>query len=335
MPEAANTPAAAAPSNTNANAPAKANVTTFAKPPGETKPAETKAPEGGKPADDVDPRDLWRKATSGKTFKHKGAEKKLEELDPDEAFEMIRRGYGASELVNEAKKTQTEAQKILAAKKAIAEGDDDAALEAILELGGKRGIQLLDRLRSEMAERAKEEETLTPKERELAARLQKTEEEAAQLKRDQQKRQKDEEERSFKAEEAKTKTEALGKVNELFKLLKGFPAEKKDLLGPFVARAWREAIETGAELGRDIDAEAIIKRAEKLFRGSTSDFYGKLSTNEQFDFLGEEAVRKLSIELVRRTKGAPKPAAPAAVPAKKPDSTREAPQLGDPRYLNR
>lgn len=286
-------------------------------------------------SDDVDPKDLWKKAVKGRTFKHKGADKNLEDLDPDEAVEMLRRGYGASELVAESKKTKAEAEKILNYKKAIEEGDDNAALEAIMEIGGPRGLKLLDKLRQQMAEQQESEESLTETERAAMRRAQAAEQRAAELERAEAKRAEETEQQQWKREEAQTKTEAMGKVNELMKLIKNFPPEKSDLLKPFVARAWRECIEAGDEIGRDVTPEALMKRAEKLFRGSTSDFYAKLSPSEQFEFLGEEAVRKLSSELVRRRNGVPAPARPVVAPSAKKDSPREAPQLGDPRYLMR
>ncbi len=327
-------PVVAPPANTAA--PAKPVIPSkpapAAKPPNEG--TEGKAPaETG--AEDVDPKDLWKKAVKGKTFTHKGAAKNLEEIDPDEAAEYIRRGYGASEMVAEAKKTQSEASKILDMKKAIEEGDDNAALEAMMAIGGKRGLQLLQRLQKEMAAQQEEEAGLTDKERAAMQRAQAAEQKAAELERAEQKRAQEEEQKQYQREEVQTKTEALGKVSELMKLIKGFPAEKKDLLGPYVARAWREAIETGAELGKDVSADAIIKRAEKLFNGSTRDFYGKLSPTEQFEFLGEEAVAKLSAELVRRRRGGATAAKPVPAAPKKPDNAREAPELGDPRYLMR
>lgn len=328
--------APAAPATPVAPAP-NTKVVTFTKPaavPKPTEPAGTDA-DPKTPAADVDPKDLWRKAVKGKTFTHKGAAKNLEELDPDEATEMIRRGYGASELVKEAKTKSEQAEQVLNLKKAIAEGDDEAALSAVWELAGERGLKLLDRLRGDMAKQQEQDATLTEKERAAIQRAAAAEQRAAELERAEQKRAKDAEEQSFKQEETRTKTEGLAKVGELMKVVKGFPQEKADVLLPFVARAWREAIETGAELGRDVKPEAIITRAEKLFRASTSDFYGKLSPTEQFEFLGEEAVMKLSNELVRRRRGAPSAAKAAPAAPKKTESTREAPQLGDPAYLRR
>ena len=301
------------------------------KPPAaETKPGDAVNEPAG---DDVDPRDLWRKATKGRTFKHRGAEKSLEELDPDEATEMIRRGYGASEMVAEAKKTQGEAAKILALKQAISEGDDNAALDAIMEIGGERGLKLLDKLRAQMAQQDEESAGMTDRERAASQRAQAAEQRAQQLERAQAEHAKQQKQQQYAAEEAHVKQEGLQKVGELLKLAKDFPPERAELLMPFVARAWREAIETGAELGRDVNPEAIIKRAEKLFRGSTSDFYGKLSPAEQFEFLGEKAVMRLSGELVRRRSGAR--VAPAPTAAQKTPEARGPDMLGDPRYLRR
>ena len=337
MPEA--TPAAPPPPAAATAKPAAkpVPVAPFAKPPAAatTKPvdADGRVTEAAG-EEDVDPKDLWKRFSKGRTIKHAGKEKALEEFDPDEVPEMLRRGYGASQLVAEANKAKAEAEKVLAYKKAIAEGDDDAALEAIMEIGGERGLRLLDRLRGEMAKQQEESAGLSDKERAALERAQAAEQRAAQLEREQQKRAKDDEQKQAQRDEAQTKQEGLVKVGELMKGLKGFPKEKADLLLPYIARAWREAIETGAELGRDVPSEAVIKRAEALFRGSTQDFYGKLSPAEQYEFLGEEAVVKLSAELVRRRKSTPVAAKPAQPPASKPAESSKV-ELGDPRYLMR
>lgn len=294
-------------------------------------PPKTEQPTGD------DPRELWKKAVKGKAIKHKGVEKPLEEFDPDEAAEMIRRGYGASELVAEAKKRTEQAEKVLSLKKAIEEGDDDAALRAVYELGGERGLKLLDKLRAQVAQRQQETEQMTPREREMAERAARAEEQAAELAREKAAREEAEAKKADEQEMLRTRQEGLQKTQEVLKLVKGFPVEKAEMVLPYVARAWREVLETGAELGRDVPPEAIVKRAEQLFRQSTSGFYAALSPAEQFEFLGEEAVAKLSAELVRRRRGGvAKPAVAAQAPKTKPTGDgRELVGLGDPRYLMR
>lgn len=328
----ASTAAPAAPQAPTQQQPAAPKPPTPAKAP-PSEPKDVKAPESTEPQED--PKDLWKKAMKGKVFKHKGVEKHIEELDPDEATEMLRRGYGASELVSEAKKTREQAEQVLSLKKAIAEGDDDAALQAIYELGGERGIKLLDKLRVQMAQQQEEVEQMTPRERAAREEAQRAKEELTKYQREKAEREATEARKQEEVEAATTKRDGMAKVSEVLKLTKGWPAEKGEMVLPFVARAWREAIVTGGELGRDVPPEAIIKRAEQLFRQQTSGFYGALSPTEQFEFLGEEAVEALSRELVRRRRGAPAAAAKPASSPKKAEGGRELIPLGDPRYLMR
>jgi len=302
-------------------------------PPAPTEPKDAKAPETSEPQED--PRELWKKAVKGKAIKHKGVEKHLEELDPDEATEMIRRGYGASEMVSEAKKTREQAEQILNLKRAISEGDDDAALQAIYELGGERGIKLLDKLRVQMAQQQEEVEQMTPRERAAREEAQRAKDELTKYQREKAEREAAEARKQDELETATTKRDGMSKVSEVLKLTKGWPAEKGEMVLPFVARAWREAILTGGELGRDVPPEAIVKRAEQLFRQQTSGFYSALSPTEQFEFLGEEAVEALSRELVRRRRGAPAAKPATSTAPKKTDGGRELIPLGDPRYLMR
>ena len=305
-------------------------------PPPESK-ADAKEPKAPPPAAEQsqeDSRELWKRAVKGKSIKHKGTERQLEELDPDEATEMIRRGFGASELVSEAKKTREQAEQVLSLKKAIAEGDDDAALQAIYELGGDRGIKLLDKLRTQMAQQQEEVEQMTPRERAAREEAERAKQELTKYQREKAEREAAEAKKQDEIEAANTKRDGMAKVSEVLKLTKGWPVEKGEMVLPFVARAWREAIVTGGELGRDVPPEAIIKRAEQLFRQHTSGFYSALSPVEQFEFLGEEAVEALSRELVRRRRGAPAAASkPAGAAPKKSDGGRELILLGDPRYL--
>lgn len=312
---AAPAPAPAAQPNTN---PAPAD--------GAATPAEAKP----------DVKALWRQAVGDKAIKHKGVEKKLADFDPDEAADYIRRGFGASEVVAETKKARAEADAVLAMQRAMAEGDDDAALDALVKFGGERAIKLLEQQRQRIAKESEEYSQLTERERQFMQQQQQLQEQLRQAQAKEREREEAEKAAQMKAIETETRTQALTKANELVKLIKDFPEAHVAALGPYVAKAWRESIALGEELGRDVTPKAMLARAQELFQASTRDFYGKLSPEEQFQFLGEESVRKLSAILVKRMHGAKttqQRPTPAVAPKAEADSSQ--PQLGNPRYLFR
>jgi hypothetical protein len=281
-----------------------------------------------------DPKDLWKKAVAGKTFKFKGVEKSLADIDPDEAVEHLRRGFGANEVVAEAKKTKAEAESVLSLRKRLAEGSDDEALDALVQFGGERGLKLLDSLRSRISSEQEQLSKLSDGERQHYEARQRAEQELEHYRKQEAQRKQEEAQREEQSVAAQVKQEAMTKAASLAKLLKGFPASKVDALGPHIARAWQESISLGMELGRDVSPDALVKRAEELFKASTHDFYGGMTPEEQFEFLGEEQVRKLSALLVSRLRGNVKPA-PAKVAPAAPSRTSTEPMLGDPRYFSR
>lgn len=298
-----------------------------------------KAAPDAKPEGEAKPdvKALWRQAVGDKSIKHKGVEKKLADFDPDEAADYIRRGFGASEVVAETKKARAEADSILALQRAMAEGDDDAALEALVKFGGERGIKLLEAQRQRIAKEQDEYSQLTERERHFMQQQQQLQEQLRAAQAREREREEAEKTAQMKAIEAETRTQALQKASEVAKLIKDFPEAHVAALGPYVAKAWRESIDLGQELGRDVSPKALLARAQELFSASTRDFYAKLTPEEQFQFLGEESVRKLSALLVKRLQGAktvpqqkPTPAA-----AERTESTSSNPQLGSPRYLMR
>lgn len=318
MPEAVAAPAAPA-AQTNAVA--------------DQKNVATETTEQKPPAPDV--KALWKQAVSGKTIKHRGVEKKLEDFDPDEAADYIRRGFGATELAAESKKAMAEADKVRAYQKRIAEGDDDDALNALVEFGGERSIKLLEGFRQRLAKEQEEVGQMTERERAMHAELQRRDDELRQHQAKEKQRLAAEEEAEGKRVFAETRTAALKNIGELVKTLDGFPQTKSDALVPFMARAMREAMDLRQELGRDVKPEAIQARAAELFKASTSDFYAGLSTEEQFNFIGQANVAKLSALLVKKLRGAPlqQPIIKAPAPGNGQAKPGAAPKLGDPGYF--
>lgn len=290
-------------------------------------------------AETPDVNTIWKQVAKDKVIKVHGKERKLEDFSLDEVQGHISRGLGASQAIEESKKARAEADKILAIQKKIAEGNDEEALEALFGISGERGIKLLEAARQRFAKEAEEESQMTERERQMRAEIQRRDEELRQHKTAAQQRAQQEQEAEQKRVFAEVRTKAMGHVTELTKAMSDLPASHAEALLPYVARATKESMELGQELGRDIKPEAIRQRAQELFKASTHDFYDSMTPEDQFRFIGLDRVKKLSALYVAHVRGGSKVAAaqkPIPTQAeKKPSTTSTDPQLGSPQYLSR
>ena len=302
-------------------------------------PANPAQPAAPKPeaTEEVDHKAKWKESLKDSPWKikHKGQEKALAELDPEELVSYAQRGYGASKLVEEANRSRAEADKVLAAKKALAEGDDEAALEALVELGGKRGLELLQRAQARNAQREDALKDVPPEVRQLLEQNEALSKQVAEARRAQE-RQEQERVRASEAEMLRrTRAEAEEIGGKVLKAL-NLPPEALGHMVPHVARAMREVLELGQELGVDVGPEQIVERARELAHASVFGVLDSVPPQRLYDALGQERVAMLAREFAQRHKQM-RGNAPAASAPKKTESTSNASvfALGDPRYLRR
>lgn len=324
MPESVAAPAAAP-------APAAPANTTPA--PLDAKGAPPAAPEEPKP----DPKAKWKDSLKDSPWKvkHKGEERALADFDPEELTSLAQRGYGATKLAEEANKKTAEAEKILAVRKAIEEGDDDAALDAILSIGGKRGVALLQKMQAQQAERESTLKDVPPEVRALIEQNESMQAQMRQWQQQQQQAQRAEQEKAQQALVEKTRSEAQDVALGVVKALK-LPEGMVPAMVPHVARAMREALEVGLELGQDVPPERIAARAQELAQASVFGVLDSLPEAQLYEALGAERVAKLAREHLTRHRMAKQPATPeAARPAPAKEKPLNVFNLGDPRYLMR
>lgn len=284
----------------------------------------------------VDHKAKWKETLKDAPWKlkHKGQEKSLAELDPEELVSYAQRGFGASKLVEEANKTRAEADKVLAAKKALAEGDDDAALEALMELGGKRAVELLSKAQQRNTQREDALKDVPPEVRQLIEQNEAMSKQLAEAKRAQQ-AQEQERARQAEAEVLKrTRAEAEEIGGQVLKAL-NLPPEALGHMVPHVARAMREVLEVGQELGVDVGPEQIVERARELAHTSVFGVLDSIPQDKLFEALGMERVAKLARELTVRHRQARPSAAATTKPRAEEKQSASVFALGDPRYLRR
>lgn len=281
----------------------------------------------------ADPKAAWKEfgKSFGKTLKFKGEERSLADLDPESAYDLMLKGHGATKLVEESKAKSAEAEKVLAAKKAIESGNDEEALEAILAIGGKRGVALLQKLQAQQAERAELEANISP---EVKALLEENERLSAEQKKWQAEQTKLKQAEQAKVEEQvmhETRTKVVEMAGGLLKAL-NLPAGKAEVMAPHVGRAMQEAMDVGVDPFDPQYTDRVIARANELAQESVFGVFDGLSPDETYDALGPERVAKLArVHLTRRNL---KAAAPLGTPRQTPKAApKDAPKLGDPKYL--
>lgn len=320
MPEAITAPVAPAASTT---APAK----------GEAKPLTVVADPPPSAPEAPDFKARWKDTLKDAPFKikHKGVERSLSDFDPEEATSLIQRGYGATKQVEEANKVRGEAEKILALKKALDEGDDDSALEALTAFSGKRGIELLQKLQSQQQHREESLKDVPPEVRQLLEQNETLQRQLQEHTRAQAEQKKAEQKKAHEAEVSKARAEAVSLVGDVLKALH-LPPETAPHMERFAVQAMREALEVGLELGVDVPPEKVAARAHELAQSSVFGVLDSIPAEKLYDSLGAKRVAKLAQEHLQRHRLAKQqPAAPAAAPKRKPADG--APRIGDPRYL--
>lgn len=293
-------------------------------------------PITGKPAEGTeskpDPKKAWQEfgKSYGKTIKFKGEERSLADLEPDAAWDLMQKGHGASKLVEEAKATRTEAEKVLAVKKAIESGNDDEALEAILAIGGKRGVELLKKFEAKQQQRAELDKNLPPEVKALLEENERLQGESKKWQAEQAKLKQAEQAKLEEQEMTTTRVKVVEMAGGLLKAL-NLPAGKAEVMAPYVARALKEAADVGVDAFDPQYSGQVVARAQELAKAAVFDTFDGLTPDETYDAIGAERFRKLAkVHLARQ--GLKSQGAPVAPKQAKPEQSK-APKLGEPGYL--
>lgn len=335
MPESVAVAAPAAPA-TPAPAAKEAPTNPFEAPKGAKAPPKADAAPAQAEEPKPDPKAKWRDSLKDSPWKvkHKGEEKALADFDPEELTSLAQRGYGATKLAEEANKKAAEADKVLAVRRAIEEGDDEAALDAILSIGGKRGVALLQKLQAQQSERESALKDVPPEVRALVEQNEAMQRQLREFQQAQESAKRAEAEKAQQALVEKTRSEAQDVALSVVKALK-LPEGMVPAMVPHVARAMREALEVGLELGQDVPPERIAARAQELAQASVFGVLDSLPEAQLYEALGPDRVAKLAREHLTRHRMAKQPQAAAAPAKRAPEPTTNVFKLGDPRYILR
>jgi hypothetical protein len=261
----------------------------------------------------------------------KGEEKGLESVD--DLFGIVndaQRGRGANQVVAEAKKEAAEAKRVLELREAARSGD----LEALRELAGDGAFKGLDALRRQQQEEQEFTSKMTDTERMLFERLQQYEQ-LEQQRGHQEAQTKAEREKAERTQQLEaTRGEAQQTAQAVMKAL-NLPAEKLTVVGPFVAKAMRDAAELGLAIGKDVPPEAILAQAKEDMTAVFASATEGLTPAQRYDFHGREYVEGLVREYLARRNGGGKQAAPQQSTTTRTGAAapKQEAKMGQPGYL--
>lgn len=221
------------------------------------------------------------------------------ELDPDvdAVFGFANRGYGATQLVEEAKAEKAKAAEILKLKEQLDGDDPEAALAALQKLGGRHTEQLAMRIAREKFQRAQEEEQLSERERYFKQQAEQQQAELRRYKEIEAQRAREAEEQNYKKEFTSLQAELLQQAVGIAKALRMTEAQAPSIL-PRIARHMRAAKAAGV----DVLPEQIAAEVQAEVDGEWQERTNAMSPEQRYDFHGPEYVKSLIREHMKRVK---------------------------------
>jgi len=232
-------------------------------------------------------------------LKLKARDKEVPVTSVDDLLSRAQRVYGVEALLEEVKAAKSEVEAVKAWRAAVESDDVRAAEEAFEALPPKAQRNALAWLQRKM-EAAKEEESMTQRERQLRAAL----EESERLRREYERRdaeaRRQREEAEARAELERQRNLAAGIAQKTLEALKA-PKELAPSLVPRVARVLRVALEAGIELTPDEVAAEV--RDEVL--GEVRTLTASLDGEALIAALGEETAKKLAKAFLARRRQTP------------------------------
>jgi hypothetical protein len=232
-------------------------------------------------------------------LKLKARDKEVPVTSIDDLLSRAQRVYGVEALLEEAKAAKSEVEAVKSWLAAVESDDARAAEEAFEALSPKAQRNALAWLQRKM-EAAKEEESMTQRERELRAALEASERQRREYERRDAEARRQREEAEARAELERQRNIAAGIAQKTLEALKA-PKELAPALVPRVARVLRVGLEAGIDLTPDEVAAEV--RDEVL--GEVRLLTASLDGEALIAALGEETAKKLAKAFLARRRQTP------------------------------
>jgi hypothetical protein len=252
-----------------------------------------------------------------KPWKIKAGGKEHEIKSREQMERILQRGLPIHQSLEELKAEKEKLEPVTAALRALAEGDEDSALEVLESLMGDRFAKVAEKRLMREVEREKKMQGYTERERQQAAEL-----ERLQAQRSQWERQQTEAKQAAEKQRAEVGitqasqhiAETVGGVLESL----GLPKD----LGPASMAALRPLISASIAAGTPLDKEALADEVREYHATAVQWAVKGLQGKALLDFFGADVGKAYKAALLEQHRGRPATApAPNGTPAKPTEPT--------------
>lgn len=255
-----------------------------------------------KPADDFKP---WKVKAGGKEHEIKSRE---------QMERILQRGLPIHQSLEELKTEKERLEPVAAALRALAEGDEDSAMEVLENLMGEKFAKVAEKRLMREVEREKKLAGYTERERQQAAELERLKAQRAQWERQQTEAKQAAEKQRAEAGISQASQHIAETVGSVLESL-GLPKD----LGPASLAALRPLISASISAGTPLDKEALADEVREYHSAAVQWAAKGLQGKALLDFFGPEVGKAYKAALLEQYRGKPVGTAPSgggAAPAK-------------------
>lgn len=294
----------------------------------ETQPKDAAQKDAAPPK--LDPRAELNERIKSAGIKLKAKDREIPVSSLDDLVSRANRVFGVESLLEEAKTKTSEAEQVKAWKSAMEADDANAAGEAFDALSPKAQRNALQWLQRK-AQAAQEEESLSPRERELRAALESSERQRREFERRDMETRRAREEQEAAEELSRTRNMAAEMAMKTLESMKA-PKDMAPALLPRVARVLRVGLEAGVQLSPEEVANEVRDGLLSEHRMLTDGMDGE----GLIALMGEDMAKKVARAFLARRRQAPPTQEQAnAVSEVKPPKTGDTDSSlrGTPRFF--
>lgn len=267
--------------------------------PSNAAPAAEGAPAESKP---VDP---WAELDAGilkAGVKLKAKDREVPVTSMKDLVARANRVFGVEQMVEETKAQRGQAEEVLKLRAAIEGDDEEAALEALQRLGGPRAAQRAMELTRRRYLKEQEEAQLSENERHYKAAAEQQAQELRTYKQREAAQKQLQERVATEQMHERVRGEALGVAQQVLTKMGVDPKASPHVAASQVYRVARHLRAADAE-GRSADVAEIEANVRDEIAQETQPIIRGMSPEALYEFLGDEGVKRILREQLRRNRG--------------------------------
>lgn len=257
-----------------------------------------------------------------KPWKIKAGGKEHEIKSREQMERILQRGLPIHQSLEELRTEKEKLEPVAAALRALAEGDEDSAMEVLESLMGDRFAKVAEKRLMREVEREKKMQGFTERERQQAAELERLQAQRAQWERQQVEAKQAAERQRAEAGITQAQQHIAETVGGVLESL-GLPKD----MGPASLAALRPLISASIAAGTPLDKEALADEVREYHSAAVQWAAKGLQGKALLDFFGPEVGKAYKAALLEQHRGRPAVVAPVGGAPPKPQE----PSAWDPR----